>query len=443
MKQFLGALLAASLIGAASAACAAVRVAPGGDSPAVTAPTPTLPAPLLTAIAAGPVLPTPRPGMTHPYVILAWDDSGDFGPGTPGTRTSGWQEALDACADHQRDLYVKGGYGGLSPIYHVQDTIRFPPAQDFKVDGGVYVVNWTGPADRDLMVIDSCMNCEIHLGILVYGGFEAALRVRPERPVPIDGFPVVVETWIVSQGMADPHPFTPGERAGGSGLVFDGSRAPIVHSSFKFFGVLNFKTVIETAGAFSQNDLEVLHLHTNADRGTLLVVGPRSAGNTFRLAIGVDQGAGGVTGLDIRGRNNAFEVMPRPSNQPFPPGRMIVFREAAAGNQVNLLAQDMASPLAGIADQAAVPTNQVTWAGAPAPIAEIAGQAGTFTYTQRLYPASVRVSGAVTGVQLVRGAQSVDVIGLAQTGILLSVADQLVVAAAQAPMLQVVPIKVK
>jgi len=53
------------------------------------------------------------------------------------------------------DLYVKGGYGGTKAIYHVTETIRFPPAQDFRVDGGVYVLNWEGPADKDLMVIDS------------------------------------------------------------------------------------------------------------------------------------------------------------------------------------------------------------------------------------------------------------------------------------------------
>src|SRR5579872_2011664 len=111
-----------------------------------------------------------------PTVILAADGTGDFGPQTPRTRTAGWQEALDYCAAHQQDLYVKGGYGGRKAVYQVGETIRFPPAQDFRVDGGVYVVNWTGPADRDLMVIDSSMNCEYHLGILVYGGAAAGLR---------------------------------------------------------------------------------------------------------------------------------------------------------------------------------------------------------------------------------------------------------------------------
>ena len=38
------------------------------------------------------------------------------------------------------------------------------------------------------------MNCEYHVGLFVYGGHGAALRVRPEKPVPIDQFPVWFES---------------------------------------------------------------------------------------------------------------------------------------------------------------------------------------------------------------------------------------------------------
>ena len=47
----------------------------------------------------------PRPAT------LTWDRTGDFGPHTPGTRTHGWQEALDHCAGlvvpgHSRPRYM-------------------------------------------------------------------------------------------------------------------------------------------------------------------------------------------------------------------------------------------------------------------------------------------------------------------------------------------------
>ena len=58
-------------------------------------------------------------------VLLAFDGTGDFGPQTPGTRTDGWQEALDFCVREAHDLTVKGGFGGRKPIYHIRDTIRF------------------------------------------------------------------------------------------------------------------------------------------------------------------------------------------------------------------------------------------------------------------------------------------------------------------------------
>ena len=114
--------------------------------------------------------------------------------------------ALDYCAGNAVGLCVEGGYGGMRATYHVQETIRFPPARDFRVDGGVYAVNWTGPRDRDLMVIDSWITCELHLGILVHRGHGGSTRIRPVDPVPIGGFPVVIETEIHSQGIAAPLP---------------------------------------------------------------------------------------------------------------------------------------------------------------------------------------------------------------------------------------------
>jgi hypothetical protein len=70
-------------------------------------------------------------------VLLAFDGMGDFGPQTPGTRTDGWQEALDFCVRQARDLHVMGGFGGRKPVYHIRETIRFPAAQDFRAENGV------------------------------------------------------------------------------------------------------------------------------------------------------------------------------------------------------------------------------------------------------------------------------------------------------------------
>ena len=387
--------------------------------------------------------PTEGKGV-NPMVVLAYDGTGDFGPETPGTKTAGWQEALDYCVQSKQDLYVKGGYGGLKAIYHVNDTIRVPPAQDFRIDGGVYVINWEGPADKDLMLVDSAMNCEYHFGILVYGGTGAGMRVRPEKPVPIDGFPVVVETIIQSEGIADPSPFTPGERKAGTGLVFDGAEASIASSNFYFAGVLNFHTCIETRGVFQYNRLECPHLHTNADNSTLFQMGDGSLGNDFRLVIGVDQGATGVTGVVAYGDRNVIDLAVRPSNAPFPPGRALVLTEPAEGNQINLIAFDDGDLSEAITDNAVLPSNQVTWAGPPLPIRTVNATADRFTYEQRLYPATVRVvGGEVTDIALVRGETSLDCDKACGQDILLSVGDRLIIESVVAPVLYVVPFKTK
>ena len=60
---------------------------------------------------------------------------------------------------------MKWGFGGREAIYHFDDTVRFPPAQDFRVDGGVYVINFKrSNAAVDIVRIDSAMNCAYHLG---------------------------------------------------------------------------------------------------------------------------------------------------------------------------------------------------------------------------------------------------------------------------------------
>lgn len=382
---------------------------------------------------------------SFPMVVLAYDGTGDFGPETPGTRTAGWQEAVNYCVEHKRDLYIKGGWGGRTAIYHVSDTIRIPATQDFRIDGGVYVLNWTGPADRDLLVIDSGMDCHYTFGILVYGGLGAALRVKPETPVPIDKFAVFTDSDIRASSIADPHPFHRGERKGGAGVVFDASKAAIVHNDFHFTAVLNFATCIDTPASghvFSYNRIECLHLHTNADNSTLMRLGSKSSQNTVKLGIGVDQGATGVKGVDAFGSDNSLEVTTRGG---FPKGNDIIFEKPSQGNQVNIIhGRKPFDPLDIITDEAEKPTNQITWIGDPAPVRTIEAKPGAFVYTQRLFPATVSViGGEVSGIVFVRGADTIDCSRQNRRQILMSVGDQLKLTSKAAPTLEIVPLKVR
>ena len=312
---------------------------------------------------AGEAADAPKPAS--PEVILSWNDTGEFGPQTPNTKTCGWQEALDYCVANGRDLYVKGGWGGRKAIYNISETIRIPATQDFRIDGGVYVLNWTGPADdpsKDLMLIDSTMNGEYHFGIFVYGGAGAALHMRPEHPVPIDGFAVMVETEIKSQGIADPAPFTPGERKAGIGLLLDATVAPITCNRFDFIGgILNFKTCIEAKGSFVQNHFDCLHLHTNAHNSTLFEIGPQCSQNKYELTIGVDQAAKDVKGIVIRGNNSIFEIMTRGG---FPKANDIIIEEQARGNRIDVIhGLPNFDPREFVTDKSPKESNKITGVG--------------------------------------------------------------------------------
>lgn len=375
-------------------------------------------------------------------VLLAFDGSGDFGPQTPGTRTGGWQEALDHCVREARDLYVKGGFGGRKPIYHIRETIRFPAAQNFRVDGGVYVLNWEGAADEDLLVLDSAMNCEYHLGILVYGGKGAALRVRAEKPVPVDGFPAWIESQVFCQTIADPQPFRAGERKAGTGVVFDEGRAPIQQCDFYIASVLNFHTCLELKGDVSFNDIRVPHLHSNSDNGTLMLIGGKSIGNRMQFTIGVDQGAKNVTGIVLGGRRNIIELGKRASDQRFPAGRALILSETAEGNQINLTDDELEDPHTVVTDLAKSSSNQISHTGPPLPIRMLEVKSGAFTHVQRLYPATLRWSGGeVTAVILTRNGQKLDLGKGTDRDLLLSVGDELRLQCPVPPAIYLIPLK--
>jgi hypothetical protein len=378
-----------------------------------------------------------------PCVVLAYDNSGDFGPATAGTKTSGWQEALDYCVAHARDLYVKGGFGGQKAIYHVDDTIRFPAAQDFRVDGGVYVINFRG-ADKsaDAMLIDSAMNCDYHLGIIVYGGSGAGMRIKPEKPVPIDGFPTVVETQINCQGIADPSPFTPGPRESGTGLIIDAGVAGVHYTKMYFASILNFKQCIAIGGekSFYANDFICEHLHTNAHGSILASIDPRANANQFRFGLGVDQGATEVVGIELHGYRNNLDLASRGGG--FVPGKQLILRSSAEGNQINFLTRE--DVLAIVTDEADRPTNQITWGGPPAPLRSLKGEAGKWTYTQRLFPASVTVTNSErAAIALRRGNESIAYSAEQARDILMSVGDQLLIEGPVAPELRIVPFKAR
>ena len=104
----------------------------------------------------------------------------------------------------------------------------------------------------------------------------------------------------------------------------------------------------------------------------------------------------------------------------------------------------MFTPEKFVTDRAAVPTNEVTWAGAPPPVREVNATAGEFVYVQRLFPAVLRIAGGnVSSVVLVRGDDRVSYPPAPERELVLSVGDAVRIASTHPPRLTVIPVKMR
>ena len=166
-----------------------------------------------------------------PYVFVTLegpDDGGDFGPHTPRTKTSGIQEALDYAHKNCRDVYIFGGRGGMHEgegvahnIYTLDETLRVPWSQDFRLDGGNYILAYR-KSTGNAIHIDSQMNCRYKFGLVTSQSKDAAVSIRPETPGP-DDFVVITASVLEFSAVCSGHP-------DGTGILIDSSKGPIVNS---------------------------------------------------------------------------------------------------------------------------------------------------------------------------------------------------------------------
>lgn len=328
-KGFLAAALIASL-----AALLLLR----DISPAARAQRPQQPA-------GGPDAVPLRPGY---YVVSPRgpDDGGDFGPHTPGTKTSGLQEAFDACKRDRRDLYIVGGgapaaFQNPGGVYALNETLRIPWMQDFRCDGGESILQYTRPSG-DAVVMDSQMSCVYKFGLIALHQGEnedgACLRIRPQTVGP-DNMVAFVSS-----------------RLAVNALVGAGSRG-LEKTEFVAYG--DGLVLDSAAGAINGNEIFV-HETIGCARGIYLTApGPQTAvlNNWIRcpfihicrthLRLGDPRDPGGVlwnridalidgddlkdaTGVQIFGRGNRLNL----AFLQIPAGRGIVFEEGASENLV-------------------------------------------------------------------------------------------------------------
>ncbi len=295
------------------------------------------------------------------YVVVSPngpDDGGDFGPKTPGTKTSGIQEALDHAKEIRRDVYIVGGgfreafKGGVA--YRLDVTLHIPWMQQFRLDGGEYQIHYT-PKQGDAVVIDSQMNCRLKFGLVVATASDgAAVRIAPTSKGP-DGFSCVVASTFEFNGMVGS-----GDVWGKSsdqkstGLVLDATRGGIAANKI-FIGEINAcRRGIYVMQGCGNNTIEAQWIHLS-NLGIQIGDADRPGVSGNRITAGISGDIPRTAGLQIFGHHNTFTIDILSADA----GRGLMFEAPAHDNLV------MASNLVGgITNHAQKSTNRVITAAA-------------------------------------------------------------------------------
>jgi len=303
------------------------------------------------------------------------DDGGDFGPNTPGTRTGGMQEAIDYAHKHFRDVYIFGGRGGLhqgtgSPanVYTLEETLHVPWSQDFRLDGGNYVLSYTKKSGHAI-TIDSQMNCRYKFGLIVSQAEDAAVLIKPVTPGP-DDFVVVTASIFDFSAVVSL----------GTGIQIDSSEGLVINSR-----VLAEETNTMKRGVYltdggstnwiSNNQINVMYNqqyhgvgacknlqvgdpgsnHIVHNRFDMSMHAPRGAyfdpvSKKYTIAEGYEVSPEAV-GVEIHAQNNVFTLV---SYGKRAPGNDLVFASDARENTVFTLNLPN-----GFTNHARIPTNRI------------------------------------------------------------------------------------
>ena len=175
------------------------------------------------------------------YVVVSPQgptDGGDFGPDTPATTTSGLQEAFDYGSQSGKDVYIVGhgfvfhDYGPL--VYTVETPLYVPAAENWRIIGGDYVMNFTY-SYGDFLVFDSQKNCEFKFGLLVAHAApdgSAVMKVRPKTARPDGLVGVSNSSFLINAHVGGGSSWGEGVIGRGTALHLDGSLGPIENNHF-------------------------------------------------------------------------------------------------------------------------------------------------------------------------------------------------------------------
>ncbi|MFO0918888.1 MAG: hypothetical protein U0872_11310 [Planctomycetaceae bacterium] len=271
------------------------------------------------------------------------NDGGDFGPHTPGTKTSGLQEAFNAAKQRGMDLEISGGNWteGKTPavVYNLQETLHIPWLQNARVESGHAVINYT-PKTGDAIVFDSQMSGSYRFGLIVSNSDGAVVRIAPSTAGP-DAFRVVTACEFVFNalvggggawpgGEAHNSELDPSRRWVGTGLWLDGSHGSIDANKFTIIETVGCGAGLKLTGGVTRNTIEEVNIHLCQDH---ILIGSEddSTPADNRISAFLDcQNIANATGASVFGSRNLLTL----STRPFPKGADLTLGKQATGNAI-------------------------------------------------------------------------------------------------------------
>ena len=289
--------------------------------------------------------PAATPKSTNQIVVSPKGpgDGGDFGPGTPGTKTSGLREALMAAKEQGRDVYLAGGSwtaGKTEPVvYHLHETLHVPWMQNFRLDSGHCVLNYT-PKTGDAVVIDSQMSCAYRFGLIVSHSDGAVVRLKPATEGP-DKFKVITSTEFVFNALVGGGGAWPGgepynneldhnRRWIGTGLLLDGAEGSIDANKILVVETVGCGVGLDLQGKTTRNTIEEVNIHLS-DLHLRIGSESDSRPSDNRIEAFLDcQGIESASGARVFGSRNMLTL----STRPFPKHPDLILEPPARDNLI-------------------------------------------------------------------------------------------------------------
>ena len=305
----------------------------------------------------------PTPGLAQlqnlGYVVVSPNgptDGGDFGPMTPGTQTSGIQEAFDFARSNppawHREVYIIGGGGSTPVVYDIDTTLNISWSQDWHCDGGNYIMNFT-QTTGDCLVIDSQMTSDLKFGSVQALNLQSGsiVKIYPhnvggDAAVAFGARRITFNSIIGGGGNA-----VPGK---GVGLHIDASVGPIAAPHFYATEIVGCETGIllepETGG---QGILDCVIECPSIRNCNTAIAAHTGFFNRFIASIDPDNVTGTKIGADIAGGyENNYTLS---WHGGFSAGNSLKFRNTAKDNLVH--AANL--PADGVTNNASTKTNRI------------------------------------------------------------------------------------